>query len=250
VALTFQLALIMALRGGKRQLPAMLSGGRFAQVLSPIASPSTAAVECGKKLWHITWRAMSATRVRKRGFVMDAYTVTKYLHVALAMIWLGGGLCLVLLGSIAERARNDQDLLSAMKSVVTIAPRVFVPGAVLVLLSGLLMVWLGGLAWDAWNILGLLGVLVTASVGAVILTPLAERAVKLAAEGGGQAEALACGKRLLRVAKADYVLQFTIVYAMVAKPGWQNVGSLTAMAAIVAAGALYFLRGGAKSTVS
>ncbi len=175
---------------------------------------------------------------------MDAYTTTKFLHVAIAIAWLGGGLSLVTLGVLADRAKSDADIMTAIKSVVTLAPRVFVPGSILVLITGLLMVWLGGLTWDAWVVFGLIGVVATGSIGGALLGPLAERAMKLAGDSSTRAEALSCARRLIRLAKLDYVLQFAIVYAMVTKPGWQDVGTLLAIAAIVAVASAYFLRSG------
>jgi uncharacterized membrane protein len=173
---------------------------------------------------------------------MDWYLIVKFLHVACAVAWLGGGLALVILGVLADRARNDAALMAVIGGVVRIAPIVFIPGSVLVLLFGLAMVWLGGWAWEAWLVFGLAGIAVTGAVGTLVLGPLAEKSAKLNAEGR-QAEALTAGRRLLKYAKADYVIQFAIVFAMVVKPGWSDLGILLGMAGVVALGLLFALQG-------
>lgn len=166
---------------------------------------------------------------------MDWYLLTKFLHVACAVAWLGGGVALVLLGIRADRARRDDDLLTVIRMVTVIAPRVFVPGSVLVLVTGLLMVWLGDLGWQAWIVIGLAGVFVTAGLGMFLLGPLSDEVGRLAATADGRPAALHAGRKLLRLAKVDYVLQFTIVFAMVAKPSWDEVGTLAGMAIVAAA---------------
>lgn len=174
---------------------------------------------------------------------MDIYTLLKFLHIAVATAWLGGGFVLVLLAIMAERAQDEGRLMAAVNQVVAIAPRVFVPGSALVLVFGVLMVWLGGLAWgDAWIVLGFLGILATGGLGALVLTPLAERSKALAATPGQEREALAVARRLLTLAKFDLVMLFSIVLLMVAKPGWSDWPLLLVVAAVVALAGLAFLR--------
>lgn len=165
---------------------------------------------------------------------MDWYILSKFLHIACAVVWLGGGLGLVVLGIVADRARRDDDLLTVIRMVTLLAPRVFIPGSILVLVSGLVMVWLGGHLWDAWLVIGLTGIFITAGIGMTVLGPLADKTARLAATKGGRSAALAAGRRLLRVARIDYVLQFAIVFAMVAKPSWHEIGTLSGMALVVA----------------
>ncbi len=179
---------------------------------------------------------------------MDWYAIAKFLHVACAVAWLGGGLGLVILGVLAERARDGAGVMAVIAHVVRIAPLVFVPGSVLVLLFGLAMVWLGGWNWEAWLVLGLAGIAATGLIGALVLGPLSERAMRLQAEGR-DAEALVAGHKLLRIAKADYVLQFAIVFAMVVKPGWSELGVLAGMAGVVVFGlGLILIRRGQAAT--
>lgn len=174
---------------------------------------------------------------------MDAYTILKFLHVVVAIAWLGGGFAMVFLAVLAERARDDARFMAVVGQTAHIAPRVFAPGSGLVLLLGVLMVWTAGYAWgEAWIVLGLLGILVTGGLGALVLTPLAERSKSLAAEPGREREALEVARRLMTLAKFDLVMLFTIVFLMVAKPGWSDWPALLLALAAVALGAVTFLR--------
>ncbi|TGQ24557.1 hypothetical protein EN859_036255, partial [Mesorhizobium sp. M00.F.Ca.ET.216.01.1.1] len=47
---------------------------------------------------------------------MDWYSIVKFLHVVSAILWVGGGFVLFLLGVLAERAGNIEDKLQAMRA--------------------------------------------------------------------------------------------------------------------------------------
>ena len=176
---------------------------------------------------------------------MDLYDIIKFLHIAASILWLGGAFTLVLLGIFAERSGDAARLRGVMQQITIIAPRVFVPGTGAVLVLGLLLVWVGGLAWDAWLVLGLLGVLVTGGMGARILSPLAERAMEHFNEGR-EAEAVRETRRCIAIARFDLAMLFTIVFLMVAKPGWSDWSALLVAAAAVALGALALRRSEAR----
>jgi uncharacterized membrane protein len=150
---------------------------------------------------------------------------------------------MVLLGMMAERSRDEARLFSVVSQVVLAAHRVFIPGTVLVLVFGVLMVWTGGLAWsDAWISLALVGIVVTGGLGARVLTPMAERIATLSKDPSKQPEAYATARRLIAVAKFDMVMLFSIVLLMVAKPGWSDWPILLVVAAALALAAVAFLR--------
>lgn len=173
---------------------------------------------------------------------MDLYLVTKFLHVVAAILWLGGGLGLMLLAALAHRAGDRDDLFTIIRLISVLAPRVFVPGSFIVLVSGLAMVWFGGLAFEAWLVFGLGGIAATIGIGMTRLGPLSGQIIYLVAKAEwDKAERIA--DSLLRAARVDYVLQFLIVFAMVAKPLWSDTGILAAMAAIAAVAVLTLLGG-------
>lgn len=173
---------------------------------------------------------------------MDIATLLKFVHVVLAILWIGGGMCLILLGGFIGRNAPPAAVMALVRHVALYAPRVFVPSSVLVLASGLALVLVAGWAWEAWVVLGLAGVAFTALFGARVLGPLADRAVAQA-DAGDEVLGARTGRQLLRLARIDYVVQFAIVFLMVAKPGWSDAGVLAAVGVAVAGGvALFALR--------
>jgi len=179
---------------------------------------------------------------------MDLYLTAKFVHVTAAVLWLGGGLSLMLLAALSRRAGQRDDLFTTIRLVTVLAPRVFVPGSMIVLLTGLAMIWSGGLALDAWLVFGLAGIAVTIAIGMLKLGPLSGQVTGLVAAGDRGAAEAAAGS-LIRAARVDYVLQFLIVFAMVAKPSWSDAGLLIGMAAIAGLAALTLLGGSRPSTL-
>ena len=179
---------------------------------------------------------------------MDLYQVAKFLHVVLAVVWLGGGFILMLLGLRAARAGNRDDFLTVLRLVAFAGPRIFVPGSLAVLVLGLIMVWLAGWNWDAWVVMGLAGFVAAAGIGASKLGPASQAATRLAADGR-LTEAETMGRTMLRFAKVEYVIQAAIVFAMVVKRSWSEIGTLSALA-IVAALAILAILFAPKSTVN
>ena len=60
---------------------------------------------------------------------MDLYLTAKFVHVTAAVLWLGGGLSLMLLAALSRRAGQRDDLFTTIRLVTVLAPRVFVPGS-------------------------------------------------------------------------------------------------------------------------
>jgi uncharacterized membrane protein len=169
---------------------------------------------------------------------MDLYTVFKFLHIAAAICWVGGG---VTMFALAMFARNDAAMQGrVVDHVAFMAVRWFVPMSVATVVFGVIMATMGGLWGDAWIVLGLLGFVATFCTGNFALKPLTEQVAALNAEGRS-AEAQAVGARVLDVSKFDYVMLFSVIALMVLKPGFGDVVVLGVLAVVVALGAALFL---------
>lgn len=172
---------------------------------------------------------------------MDLYFLAKFLHIVVAILWLGAAAGMVISGGRAIRAGNSADVMVIVRHTKFLAETIFLPGSVAMLALGLYMTWTTWSFGDAWVVIGILGVVATGAIGGGILTPLLK---KIEAVGPGE-QAEAMGRDLLRKARADIVLLFVIVWDMVAKPSWSDWLEILVMAAVVALGGLLFLR---KST--
>jgi uncharacterized membrane protein len=172
---------------------------------------------------------------------MDWYSLLKLVHVAFAIIWLGGGFGLVFLGVRASMAEGAAGMLSVVKDVVFLANRLFIPSSLVVVASGLAMTILGQSFATLWIDLGLVGFAATFATGLFLLKPIAERIMKGVAEGAPSAAINSQCARLLQIAKFDYVMLFVVVADMTLKPTPDNIILLGAMGLIVVAGAALFL---------
>ncbi|TSE03722.1 DUF2269 family protein [Mesorhizobium intechi] len=168
---------------------------------------------------------------------MDWYSIVKFLHVVSAILWVGGGFVLFLLGVLAERAGNIEDKLQAIRASGQLGGRFFAPMSMLTLIFGLIMCgfWVG--FSDLWIMIGLAGYATTFSVGMLIFKPTGERMGAMIANEGITPAVLAIGQRMMSAARFDYAVMLVIVADMVLKPTARDIGILAGMALVIAAGA-------------
>ena len=174
---------------------------------------------------------------------MDWYSIVKFLHIVSAILWVGGGFVLFLLGALAERADNIEDKLQAMRASGQLGGRFFAPTSVLTLLFGLIMCgfWVG--FSDLWIVIGLIGYATTFSIGMFIFKPIGERMGAMIAREGITPAVLAIGQRMMSAARFDYAVMLVIVADMVLKPTTHDVGILAGMVLVLVAGATLALGG-------
>ncbi|MDX8465784.1 DUF2269 family protein [Mesorhizobium sp. VK23B] len=168
---------------------------------------------------------------------MDWYTIVKFLHVVSAILWVGGGFVLFLLGVLAERAGNIEDKLQAMRASGELGGRFFAPMSMLTLIFGLVMCgfWVG--FSELWVIIGLAGYTTTFSIGMLVFKPTGERIGAMIAKDGVTPAVLAIGQRMMRWARLDYAVMLAIIADMVLKPTLNDIAVLAGMALVIAAGA-------------
>ncbi|TRC85131.1 DUF2269 family protein [Mesorhizobium sp. WSM4310] len=169
---------------------------------------------------------------------MDWYSIVKFLHVTSAILWVGGGFALFLLGVLAERDGNIEDKLQAIRASGQLGGRFFAPMSMLTLIFGLIMCgfWVG--FSDLWIIIGLAGYATTFSIGMLIFKPTGERMGAMIANEGITPAVLAIGQRMMSAARFDYAVMLVIVADMVLKPTMHDIGILAGMALVMAAGAI------------
>lgn len=173
---------------------------------------------------------------------MDIYDVIKLFHYGAMIVWIGSGLGLLVLFSAAERWHDEADVLRIIKGASILGPALSVPSGLVVLLSGLGLVWLGGHGWDAWVVLSLLGIVVIFGFGAGVVEPRLDWATYVWERHDDTEQALDCGRRAMRVARLDQVIQFGILALMVTRPGWADMGTLAAIGIGVTVAAVLLLR--------
>jgi uncharacterized membrane protein len=174
---------------------------------------------------------------------MDLYSIFKFLHVVAALAWVGGGVTMFALALMAV-ARGDEDMASqVVKHVAFLGTRWFVPAALLTVVFGVVMTFLGGLWGEAWIILGLAGFASTFLLGVLGLKPLSEQ-IEMLHIAGAHDEAKPLEERILQLSKFDYVVMAVVIADMVFKPGWNDLVPIGLMLVAVVGGAVAFLRNG------
>ncbi|MFN8161384.1 MAG: DUF2269 family protein [Solirubrobacterales bacterium] len=109
--------------------------------------------------------------------MLNTLTVLLSIHVLAAALWVGGGFLLNIAMLLAARSGDPAMRLAAMRLASFAGPLVFLPLALVVLLSG---AWLTEkyFDWgDLWVVLGLIGLVTASTVGLLYLTPRTRRAV-------------------------------------------------------------------------
>jgi hypothetical protein len=153
---------------------------------------------------------------------------------------------MTVLALIVMARGDDRDSLSLMRYFGLAGNRVFLPVSLLVVVSGLVLAWLGSWGFAAWTVLAFLIVVCTATLGGAVLGPSLERAIKLDDEGK-TAEAMVLGRKVVRLVKLDLGGQWAIISLMVLKPGWLDLGLIVPAAALAIGAALYAMDATAKT---
>ena len=168
---------------------------------------------------------------------MDWYSIVKFGHVICALIWVGGGFAMMLNGVFAVRAGDAEATMRAIRLSSDLGGRLMVPASMLTLVFGLVLCWFWVGFTDLWIVIGLAGYAATFLIGLFYFKPTSERVAAMVERDGITPAALADGKAMLRVARFDYAVMTVVVADMVFKPTFGDTVLLTAMAAVLLAGA-------------
>ena len=169
---------------------------------------------------------------------MDLYDIGKYLHILVAILWLGGAFAVIMLGQMAINAKDSERLIFIAKLTETLAQRIFMPSSLVIFILGAILVWMQWSFAEAWVVFGIAGVVMTGALGGMVLTPLVKQLAAL--EAGPEADAIT--KKLFSSAKGDLIMLFTIVWAMVSKPQWSDTLEIGVMVAIIVLAVVAFVR--------
>jgi len=172
---------------------------------------------------------------------MDVYPLILVLHIAFVALWVGGGATMVILGTLAETAKDYSELGRVIRNLAFIGPRVFALASIGALICGLILMWLRWNFTDLWVLLGILGFLASAITGGRFLRPKTERVLAAMDQGSLTGPPLAEARRILQIARFDSVLMLVLIADMVLKPALLDYWTLIIMALVLAAAGFYFL---------
>jgi uncharacterized membrane protein len=174
------------------------------------------------------------------------YEFLLFVHIAMAVIWVGGAAMMQFFGLRAINAPDPMRLVQVGQDIEWIGTRVLVPSSLLAVVSGILLVvdsdvWGFG---DDWILLGIILFAITFVAGAFFFGPESGRVAKLAeAEGPGSPVVQARLRRLLALTRADLMLLFLIIFEMSVKPEWGDAWLWIAVAFFAALAGLLVRNG-------
>jgi uncharacterized membrane protein len=177
---------------------------------------------------------------------MTWYEFLLFAHIAMAVVWVGGGAMMQFFGLRAINAPDPMRLAQFGQDVAWIGNRVLVPSSLLAVVSGILLVidsefWGFG---DDWIVIGLLLFAITFLAGALFFGPESGRLGKLVeAEGPTAPVVQERMRRLLALTRADLMLLFLIIYDMAVKPEFGDASLWIAVLVFAALGALLVRNG-------
>jgi uncharacterized membrane protein len=149
---------------------------------------------------------------------MSLYTIMKFLHVLLAIVAVGAN---VTYGVWISRASRDPRFLAfTLKGIKALDDRIANPAYLLALLTGLVMVPLGGHTWTTpWILTSLVLYAMVAVLALLGYSPILRRQIEvLEARGPEALEYRALAGRAQMIGAVLAVLVVVIVFLMVAKP--------------------------------
>jgi uncharacterized membrane protein len=151
---------------------------------------------------------------------MDAYELSKTIHVLAAVIWVGGATASQLYAMRTRASGDPARLASFARDAEWIGMRVFLPMSLFLVATGFWMIGEGNLDWEAWIIIGLVAWAASALTGATFLGPESGRvAAAIEREGPESPEAQRRISRIFLVSRIELVILLIIVVDMVVKPG-------------------------------
>jgi uncharacterized membrane protein len=152
---------------------------------------------------------------------MSAFELYLAVHLVCVVVWLGGSLMMQLFALRAAASPDEGTQFFVFRETGWLGQRLFIPAALLVLVTGLLMVGefnysLG----DFWVSFGFAVLVLSFLLGSLYLGPQAERAGKLMeAEGPDAPEVKRLYSRVLLLSRIELTLLFLVVIDMAVKPG-------------------------------
>jgi uncharacterized membrane protein len=151
---------------------------------------------------------------------ITTYGVYVFVHALGAIVWIGGGITINVLMTLASRAKDPAVLGALTKHVSWVGNRVFAPASLLLFLFGSLAVEQGDWSYDAWWVrLGVAGWVAAFVVSFGFLAPESARIGRLAAAEGPSPAVAARVRRLTLVSRLVLVVLVAVVFVMATKPG-------------------------------
>src|SRR5438477_8552592 len=145
------------------------------------------------------------------------YSLFKAVHVLFAVIWVGGGVSIMIHAIRAQAARDPGGIVTVAKQAAFMGEKVFAPVGLVTFLMGIAMMINTSWGWGHfWIVAGLIGYASTFIVGIALLSPLAKKVDESAEKNGAtHPETLALIERVMLIARFDVAVLMLVIVDMV-----------------------------------
>ncbi|HZU19648.1 MAG TPA: DUF2269 family protein [Gaiellaceae bacterium] len=191
-------------------------------------TPATGAVADARRSNTLTYAILAGVVIVGLIFAFSSstflpnnwYSLFKAVHVLFAVIWVGGGVSIMIHAIRAQNARDPEGIVTVAKQAAFMGEKVFAPVGLVTFLMGIAMMINTDLGWGHfWIVAGLVGYATTFVVGVALLSPMAKKIDAAAAEKGPtHPETLALIDRIMLIARFDVAVLMLVVLDMVTKP--------------------------------
>jgi uncharacterized membrane protein len=176
---------------------------------------------------------------------MTLYEFLLFVHISATVVWVGAGLCSLILAVGYDRDGDEPAIRRFLADQERLATRLFIPASLTVVIFGIALV-IESDAWSfeyLWIVLGLVGFAATFVTGLFMIKPASERiGAAMEREGGRLTPGLRTEiRKLIVMARLDYVVLFLVIADMVLKPTGDDAAVLIVMALIALAGVAYIV---------
>jgi uncharacterized membrane protein len=148
------------------------------------------------------------------------YELWLAIHLLCAVIWVGGGVAIHVLGRMYAASDDVAAMLEFNRRAVRIGNRLYAPAALVLIVAGVLLVEEVGYDYGSlWIVLGLFGWIFSFVVGVGFYAREGRRIeATVAAEGPSSATAAAGVRRVLMVTSLEILVLLLVVVDMAVKP--------------------------------
>jgi uncharacterized membrane protein len=151
---------------------------------------------------------------------VSLYELLLFLHVLAAAAWYGAALLLLVIVELAARVGDRAAVLTLGEYEDRLASLLFIPAALVVLASGIALVFDGPWSWgeDGWVIAGLVTFAVIFVLGIAVIVPAGKKLKKLAASAAAESALDAQIRTLRTLSIVDVALLTVATFFMTVKP--------------------------------
>ncbi len=170
---------------------------------------------------------------------MTWYEFLLFVHIAAAVIWLGGAFTFQMYGFVVRRGGDPEEMARFAGRAGSLAERMFVPASLVVILAGIGLMIDGNWDWgQLWVIFALVTFAASFLTGVLVISPIAKR---IPTVGPTTPAGQALIERLFTILRIDLAFMYAIVFAMVVKPTTDDGWTIAIAAAVLVALTVLFL---------